>query len=69
MARAVCGWVLSCSKQLLASALLSTFLNSLVQFLQRFTVSSSIGGVSSRQKIDEKWSLPIPEDDCCDFFV
>jgi hypothetical protein len=29
--------------------------------------NSSIDGVSSRQKIDEKWPLPVPEDSCHDF--
>jgi hypothetical protein len=31
--------------------------------------NSSIDGVSSRQEIDEKWPLPVPQDGCYDFSV
>jgi hypothetical protein len=31
--------------------------------------NSSIDGVSSRQDIDEKWPLPVPEEGCHDFSV
>jgi hypothetical protein len=44
-------------------------LNSPTQFFQHLTEGSIIDGVASRQKIDEKWLLLVPEDGCHDFSV
>lgn len=37
------------------------------EFVQGFSVSTSICGISSRQKVDKKWPLSVPENGCHDF--
>lgn len=60
----VSGWSLSCNKQIPCINVLYHFFIAWCSF---FRGSGSIYDISSRQKVNKKWPLSIPENSCHDF--